>query len=56
VSALLVNHPHFGFLNGTYWLLIPLAAVFSIASFFLIYWILPNRKDASDGRSAGRNL
>lgn len=44
VSALLVNHPHFGFLNGTYWLLIPLAAVFSISSFFLIYWILPNRR------------
>jgi membrane protein len=44
VGRLVANHPHFAIVSATYWLLIPCAAVLSVTSFFLIYWLLPNRK------------
>jgi YihY family inner membrane protein len=31
-------------MSATNWMLIPCAAVLSVTSFFLIYWLLPNRK------------
>ena len=44
VSKLVVNHPHLAVVSNAYWLMMPAAALLSITSFFLIYWILPNRK------------
>lgn len=44
MSKLVANHPHLAYFSNAYILLVPLAAVLSIASFFLIYWLLPNRK------------
>ncbi|MGA9800680.1 MAG: YihY/virulence factor BrkB family protein [Terriglobales bacterium] len=44
VDKVLENHPGMQFISGTYWVLIPCAALLSILSFFFIYWILPNRR------------
>ncbi len=44
MSKLVVNHPHLAYFSSANWLLAPCAAVLSVASFFLIYWLLPNRK------------
>lgn len=44
VGRLIVSHPQFAIVSATYWVLIPCAAVLSVTSFFLIYWLLPNRK------------
>lgn len=38
------NHPRLAFMSSPYWLLVPLAALMSVSTFFLIYWLLPNRK------------
>jgi YihY family inner membrane protein len=44
VSKLVGTHPYLAIMSNAYWLMMPAAAILSIASFFLIYWILPNRK------------
>jgi YihY family inner membrane protein len=44
VGKLVANHPHLAIMSSVYWVMVPAAALLSIASFFLIYWILPNRK------------
>jgi membrane protein len=44
VGRLVASHPHFAIMSATSWMLIPCAAVLSVTSFFLIYWLLPNRK------------
>jgi YihY family inner membrane protein len=44
VSRLVQVHPNLAFAASVYWVMVPGAALLSIASFFLIYWILPNRK------------
>lgn len=44
MSSLVAKHPHLALFSSANLLLIPLAAVLSIASFFLVYWLLPNRK------------
>lgn len=44
VDKVLTNHPQMQFISGTYWVLIPCAAILSMLSFFFIYWILPNRR------------
>jgi len=44
VGKLVVNHPHLAIMSSVYWVMVPAAALLSVTSFFLIYWILPNRK------------
>jgi len=44
VGRLVASHPGFAIMSATNWMLIPCAAVLSVTSFFLIYWLLPNRK------------
>ena len=43
-DRLTANHPRLAFMASPYWLLVPLAAVMSVSTFFLIYWVLPNRR------------
>jgi membrane protein len=44
VGNLVVNHPHLAIMASAYWVMVPAAALLSVTIFFLIYWILPNRK------------
>jgi YihY family inner membrane protein len=44
MSKLVLTHPHLAYFSSANLLLVPCAAVLSISSFFLIYWLLPNRK------------
>lgn len=44
VGKLVANHPQMAVMSNAYWLMVPAAALLSVTSFFLIYWILPNRK------------
>ncbi len=42
IDRITANHPHFAWMASPYWLLVPLALLMSVTSFFLIYWVLPN--------------